>query len=333
MLPLGAADNLFPLEVHIRTGEMHRLAQYGIACERWVGAGPCSLGIMFIHLVLSRLHLRAMCCTSHVLSLTNYVVNLETPAGLLNDAWCCAKVAKFRSSGSLVEAPAPLPKSPTESELAPIDSRVRLQWTRVLDGCMACQSDDGPYWWKCVMQDGEATDLATGQRHSLAAAAAQDQELVRGPLNGTKLNGAPKNSALNGVKINGTHVSRFTCIGTRHVAASLKHVSRSGTAIDIVARRVPGEERSGCSIGAASTRSQPGRGTLLRCCRAQVTVRCAQLGGANVEPHHSSLWPTWQKSILQALMGGFVCRWPAAAAAAASSRGWTSRSWRAASTG
>jgi hypothetical protein len=37
VLPLGAADNLFPLEVHIRTGEMHRLAQYGIACERWVG--------------------------------------------------------------------------------------------------------------------------------------------------------------------------------------------------------------------------------------------------------------------------------------------------------
>ncbi len=36
VLPLGAADNLFPLEVHIRTGEMHRLAQYGIACERWV---------------------------------------------------------------------------------------------------------------------------------------------------------------------------------------------------------------------------------------------------------------------------------------------------------
>ena len=46
-----------------------------------------------------------------------------------------------------------------------------------------------------------------GQRQSPAAAAAQDQELVRGPLNGTKLNGAPKNSALNGVKINGTHVS------------------------------------------------------------------------------------------------------------------------------
>ena len=39
VLPLGAADNLFPLEVHIRTGEMHRLAQYGIACERWVRAG------------------------------------------------------------------------------------------------------------------------------------------------------------------------------------------------------------------------------------------------------------------------------------------------------
>jgi hypothetical protein len=36
VLPLGAADSLFPLEVHIRTGEMHRLAQYGIACERWV---------------------------------------------------------------------------------------------------------------------------------------------------------------------------------------------------------------------------------------------------------------------------------------------------------
>jgi hypothetical protein len=40
VLPLGAADNLFPLEVHIRTGEMHRLAQYGIACERWVGFAP-----------------------------------------------------------------------------------------------------------------------------------------------------------------------------------------------------------------------------------------------------------------------------------------------------
>lgn len=37
MLPLGA-DNLFPLEVHIRTVAMHRLAQYGIAGERWVGS-------------------------------------------------------------------------------------------------------------------------------------------------------------------------------------------------------------------------------------------------------------------------------------------------------
>lgn len=35
MLPLGA-EPLFPLEVHIRTGAMHRLAQYGIACENWV---------------------------------------------------------------------------------------------------------------------------------------------------------------------------------------------------------------------------------------------------------------------------------------------------------
>jgi hypothetical protein len=69
------------------------------------------------------------------------------------------------------------------------------------------------------MQDGEATDLATGLRQSPAAAAAHDQELVRGPLNGTKLNGAPKNSALNGVKINGTHVSRFTCNVTRRMIA------------------------------------------------------------------------------------------------------------------
>lgn len=38
VLPLGAADNLFPLEVHIRTGAMHRLAQYGIACENWVSS-------------------------------------------------------------------------------------------------------------------------------------------------------------------------------------------------------------------------------------------------------------------------------------------------------
>ncbi len=37
MLPLGA-DNLFPLEVHIRTVAMHRLAQYGIAGESWVAS-------------------------------------------------------------------------------------------------------------------------------------------------------------------------------------------------------------------------------------------------------------------------------------------------------
>jgi hypothetical protein len=70
-----------------------------------------------------------------------------------------------------------------------------------------------------LMQDGEAPELAAGQRQSPAAAAAQDQELVRGPLNGTKLNGAPKNSALNGVKINGTHVSRLTSTGIRLMGA------------------------------------------------------------------------------------------------------------------
>ena len=37
VLPLGS-EPLFPLEVHIRTGAMHRLAQCGIACENWVAA-------------------------------------------------------------------------------------------------------------------------------------------------------------------------------------------------------------------------------------------------------------------------------------------------------
>jgi len=35
VVPLGS-DELFPLEVHIRTGAMHRLAQYGIAGESWM---------------------------------------------------------------------------------------------------------------------------------------------------------------------------------------------------------------------------------------------------------------------------------------------------------
>lgn len=57
------------------------------------------------------------------------------------------------------------------------------------------------------MQDGEAADFAAGQRQAAPAALPRDRDLVRGPLNGTKLNGAPINSALNGVKINGANVS------------------------------------------------------------------------------------------------------------------------------
>ena len=31
VLPIGASKDLFPLEVHIRTADMHRLAEFGIA--------------------------------------------------------------------------------------------------------------------------------------------------------------------------------------------------------------------------------------------------------------------------------------------------------------
>jgi hypothetical protein len=59
VLPLGAADNLFPLEVHIRTGEMHRLAQYGIACERWVRAVHPPAGLQSM---LRNVSSTASCC-------------------------------------------------------------------------------------------------------------------------------------------------------------------------------------------------------------------------------------------------------------------------------
>ncbi|KAK9835971.1 hypothetical protein WJX81_002744 [Elliptochloris bilobata] len=41
VLPIGS-DDLFPLEVQIRTQDMHRLAEYGIAGENWVSAGKAA---------------------------------------------------------------------------------------------------------------------------------------------------------------------------------------------------------------------------------------------------------------------------------------------------
>ena len=40
VLPLGTTEQLFPLEVHIRTDQMHRLAEYGIAGENWAPSVP-----------------------------------------------------------------------------------------------------------------------------------------------------------------------------------------------------------------------------------------------------------------------------------------------------
>ena len=40
VLPLGTTEQLFPLEVHIRTDQMHRLAEYGIAGENWAPPVP-----------------------------------------------------------------------------------------------------------------------------------------------------------------------------------------------------------------------------------------------------------------------------------------------------
>ena len=61
---------------------MHRLAQYGIACERWVGVGTVLHDIMFTDLLLSRLQSSMTCRTGHMLKSFNQVVDVEMPDGL-----------------------------------------------------------------------------------------------------------------------------------------------------------------------------------------------------------------------------------------------------------